>query len=70
MRKVMVSKLKQQENRSWKPEEVGEAVFHQFGMNYEEFDSGPGNYSVAIIEWPDGVVEDIPVRHVRFLDKP
>ncbi len=30
--------------------------FHQWGSNYEEFENGPGNYSVAIVELPDGTV--------------
>ena len=27
--------------------------FHQWGSNYEEFENGAGNYSVAIVELPD-----------------
>ena len=68
MRKVMVSEYRQQEDRKWKLEEKGEAVFHQFGCNYEEFENGAGNYTTAIIEWPDGTVKHVPVEHVRFLD--
>lgn len=68
MRKVMVSEHKQQEDRRWKLEEKGEAVFHQFGCNYEEFADGAGNFTTAIIEWPDGTVGNVPVEHVRFLD--
>lgn len=45
-------------------------VFHQWGINYEEFDTGPGNYTVAIVELEGGrVVEVIPTR-VQFLDPP
>lgn len=29
---------------------------------------GPGNFSTAIVEWPDGKVENVPVENVRFLD--
>lgn len=47
-------------------EPVGEATFHQFGMGYEEFESGPGNFTTAVIEWPDGRVENVPVEHVQF----
>lgn len=51
-----------------KLEEKGEAVFHQFGCNFEQFESGAGNFSTAIVEWPDGRVESVEVEHVRFLD--
>lgn len=45
----------------------GIATFHAFGVDYEEFDNGPGNYSTAIVEWPDGSVENVEVSLVRFL---
>lgn len=44
----------------------GSAVFHQFGVDYEEFETGPGNYSTAIIELPDGSVKNVPVEHIAF----
>jgi hypothetical protein len=46
----------------------GEAVFHQFGVSFEEFESGPGNYSTAIVEWPDGRVEAVPVNCIQFIE--
>ena len=67
MRKVMVSENRQQEEKKWKLVEKGEAMFHQFGINYEEFENGAGNYTTAIIEWPDGTIGNVPVQHVRFL---
>lgn len=48
-------------------EEKGEALFHQWGMNYEEFEQGAGNFSTAIIELEDGTVKNIPAEHVRFI---
>ena len=44
----------------------GTAIFHQFGVDYEEFDSGPGNFSTAIIELPDGTVKNIYVELIEF----
>ncbi len=44
----------------------GEAIFHQFGVDYEEFESGPGNFSTAIIELPDGTVKNVPVENIEF----
>lgn len=44
--------------------------FHCWGVEYEEFESGPGNYTVAIIETPEGnIVTAIPNR-VEFETPP
>lgn len=45
---------------------VGHGLFHQFGVEYEEFETGPGNYSTAIIEMPDGSVRNVPVELIVF----
>lgn len=42
-------------------------TFHQFGYDYEEFEAGPGNFSTAIIELPDGTIKNVPVEMVRFV---
>lgn len=47
--------------------EKGEAAFHQFGVDFEEFETGAGNYSTAIVEWPDGKVDNVPVNLIQFL---
>lgn len=44
----------------------GRAIFHEFGVDYEEFDSGPGNFSTAVIELPDGTVKNVPVENIAF----
>ena len=72
LRKVIVSKLVQQPIEGTTrmrrvPEPHGEAAFHQFGVGYEEFEAGPGNFTTAIVEWPDGRVESVPAEHVRFV---
>ncbi len=45
----------------------GNALFHQFGMDYEEFETGAGNYSTAIIELEDGTVKNIPADMIKFI---
>ena len=42
--------------------------FHQWGYNYEEFETGAGNYSVAIIELPNGEVVMPVADDIQFLD--
>ncbi|MNN69161.1 hypothetical protein D3C81_1849240 [compost metagenome] len=49
-------------------EDAAEGKFHGWGVEYEEFESGPGNYSVAIVEMPDGTVQTLMPWAIRFLD--
>lgn len=46
-----------------------EGVFHAWGVAYEEFENGPGNYSVAIVEFPDGTVEGVDLFRLKFKGK-
>jgi hypothetical protein len=59
--------------RVWSRESKGwvqvEGWFHQWGNGYEEFESGPGNYTMAIIELPDGRVVTAMPEDVRFLQE-
>lgn len=44
-------------------------LFHGWGADYEEFETGPGNYTVAIVELPDGsIVTPIP-ENIEFVDE-
>lgn len=36
--------------------------------HFNDGHNGPGNYSTAIVEWPDGSVENVPVERIRFID--
>ena len=67
MRKVMVRHHVKGDDGKWYMTDKGEAIFHAFGTNYEEFEGGPGNFSTAIVEYADGLVDNVPVEHVRFL---
>jgi len=44
----------------------GEGIFRAFGVDYEEFEEGPGNFSTAIIERNNGEVINIPVELIIF----
>ena len=46
----------------------GQAYFHQFGLSYEEFETGGVGYSTAIIEWPNGKLENVPVEYIEFCE--
>ncbi|WP_200877274.1 hypothetical protein [Pseudomonas chlororaphis] len=49
-------------------EDAAEGKFHGWGVGYEEFENGPGNYSVAIVEMADGTVQTLMPWLIRFLD--
>ena len=69
MRKVIYSQYQQvKPGEQWVLVEIGEALFHQFGVDYEEFQSGAGNFSTAIIELADGKVIQVRADHIRFID--
>jgi len=49
-------------------EYTGSGLFHSFGFNYEEFNEGVGNYSVAIIELPSGEIVEVFPRNLKFVE--
>lgn len=59
---------KQDDHGIVKKIEAGKALFHCFGVDYEELKNGPGNYSTAIIELSDGVMKNVPVDMIKFND--
>ncbi|BCV49598.1 hypothetical protein AAEJ42_02215 [Shewanella algae] len=44
-----------------------EATFLQFGSEYEEFDNGIGNLTVAVLLKDDGQIVTTPVWQVKFI---
>lgn len=42
--------------------------FHQWGCDYEEYESGAGNYSIAIVELPNGNVISVVPSELQFID--
>ncbi|MFK3794763.1 hypothetical protein [Pseudomonas sp. NPDC088444] len=69
MRPVMTMKaLHDDRGRRTGLEDSAEGKFHGWGVEYEEFESGPGNYTVAIVEMADGKVQTLPPFLIRFID--
>jgi len=48
---------------------IGTGIFCQYGIDYEEFEDGPGNFTSAIVEMPDGSVKNISVDLINFIDE-
>ena len=46
---------------------IGTGLFHEWGVNCEESDFGYGNFSVAIVEMPDGTIKGPTVDMVEFV---
>jgi len=71
MKKVKVFKRKagNKENNyvSTKVEDY-EGMFHQWGSDFKEFESGAGNYSTGIIQREDGTIENVEATLIQFID--
>ena len=66
-RKVVVYEWQREKGQiHYKKIPVGNGIFHQFGVDYEEFENGPGNYTTAVVEMPDGSVKNVPVEMIKF----
>ena len=69
MRKVVVYEYRRAKGASvFEKFHIGHGYFHEFGVDYEEFETGAGNYSTAIVEMPDGSVKNVPVELIVFND--
>lgn len=72
-RKVKVFKMVKYEGMK-QHEKVfaGHGVFHQWGNEFEEMQVQgeyiPAQYTVGIVEFPDGMVQGIPVQLLQFDD--
>ena len=70
MRKVEI--LKKEYNPETKKMEYVEpkktATFHQFGIDFEELDHGTGQFTTAVVEHKNGMVQNLPLDMIRFVD--
>ena len=51
----------------FQPNYETEGLFHQWGNSYEEFESGPGNFTVGIVETLDGKIHDVLPTNLKFV---
>lgn len=66
MRKV-IARIYDRDSKAWVSGVPG--FFHQWGNAYEEFQSGPGNFTMAIIELPGGRIITALPEDVKFQDE-
>ena len=57
-------------NLKWERQHKTSGWFHQWGNNFEEFEHGPGNYTVAIVEHDNGTVDTYPPNLIEFVEQP
>jgi len=69
LRRVMVTEWVGVYPKKVELKETREADFHGWGNDYEELESGTGNYTVAVVEFDDGTIEMVRADRVRFLDR-
>lgn len=53
----------------WQEQIFDLGYFHEWGCSYEEFETGAGNYSVAIVELPNGKIVTPSPNDIEFIDK-
>ena len=54
----------------WEKEFSKEGKFHQWASNYEEFESGAGNFTVGLVELTTGEIESVFPSNLKFVDYP
>lgn len=47
-------------------QEKGEALFHEWGLDYHEFEEGGCSFTVGVLELDNGQIILIEAAHIRF----
>ena len=55
--------------KCWEKDFTHEGLFHQWAAAYEEGTEGFGNYTVALVELPDGTVEPVLPCNIQFINE-
>lgn len=51
----------------WEEDFTNDGLFHQWGSAYEEFESGAGNYTVALVEVGGGEIVEVLPSKIKFV---
>lgn len=52
----------------WEVDFTHEGLFHEWGVSHIEGDNGFGNYSIALIQIPDGTIQEVLPSNLKFID--
>ena len=66
MRRCKVS-MNVRKNGKWVTETFELGFFHCWGCSFEEFENGAGNYSIAIVELPNGKIIMPMPNEIEFI---
>lgn len=64
MRRVLYRKPSEGHKRT---DFIFPGIFHQWGSEAEEYEAGPVNYTMGIIENPDGTCETVHPSNIKFI---
>ena len=67
MRKVKIKHKPEGKDRSKNFDMDG--MFHKWAADFSEFEAGPGNYTIGLVELSDGRVVKVDPTHIQFVDK-
>lgn len=49
----------------WTEKEIG--LFHQWANDFEGYESGPANFTIALVEKEDGTIVKVTPEHIKFI---
>ena len=61
------TKIKEGTN-CWEKDFPNDGIFHQWANAYEESSSSFGNYTVALVELPDGTISEVLPCNIKFVE--
>lgn len=62
------TQVKNEGTGKWDDDFIHEGVFHQWANAYEEFESGAGNYTVALVELENGEMVEVLPTNIKFIN--
>lgn len=54
----------------WEKDFINEGLFHQWASSYQEFENGAGNFTIALVELPNGEIEEVLPSNLKFVSEP
>lgn len=57
-----------EEDQQFNKELIATAIFHQFGVDYDDLIKGIGSRSAAIVEFDNGSVKLVPLELIQFIE--
>lgn len=52
----------------WESDFTNAGIFHQWASQYEEFENGAVNFTVALVECEDGTIKEVLPSNLKFTE--